>query len=312
MNKELKETKNIISVLMNCYNGELYLRETLKSLERQTLKNFELVFVDNFSSDESVNILNEFDFNLKLVSLSENVSLGAARKIGVENCSSKYITILDTDDIYNIDSLQILYNSISSGNYGFAYGHQKLIDADGKSIGKIDNIYAGHSGFFFDKLLRQFDIPLVGSIINRDIINENNINFSEKYKGSEEFDFFLRLSAVSSAISIDEYVVNYRLHQSLSSFLGDLRYKERELALINLKKENPRFYIKYRNSFNNAFRRLEYYKAQYEISVGKWSSARTRLFKISIYDIRYTLLFIFSLFKPVWKFVQKKKYKSHV
>lgn len=301
----------MISILMNCYNGEMFLRETLTSLENQTFRDFEVVFIDNQSTDSSKQIALEANLNLRYFSTPKFTPLGAARNWGLTKCTRRYVTILDTDDVYLEDSLENLFNAMLGRDVAFAYGHQILIDSSSRVYGDIKNIYSGIEGCFFGRLLRHFDIPLVGVIVDKTLLDSKGISFGEFYQGSEEFDFFLRVSAFFNGFALDKQVVKYRVHKGLSSMLGELRHSERKYALQMIEKDFPDLCEQYSHEYKLAIGRAEYYQAQYEMKKGHYLLARNRLKKIALIDIRYFLLFVLSHSSFLWEVIQKRKYGDH-
>ena len=91
----------LVSVIMNCYNGEKYLQRAIDSIIVQTYKNLEIIFWDNASTDSSADIYRntaEKDARFKYFKSEKNVNLGEARALAVNECTGDYITFLDTDD----------------------------------------------------------------------------------------------------------------------------------------------------------------------------------------------------------------------
>ena len=91
----------LVSVIMNCYNGEEFLQRAIDSVLAQTYKNLEIVFWDNASTDNSAEIYlknAEKDSRFKYFKSEINVTLGEARSFAVNKCTGDYITFLDTDD----------------------------------------------------------------------------------------------------------------------------------------------------------------------------------------------------------------------
>ena len=87
--------KPLVSIIVNCYNGEKYLDQCLKSIFSQTYKNWEVIFWDNNSNDNSCKIFNSYNDNrLKYYKSKVNVSLGQARAWAVEKCAGKFISFL--------------------------------------------------------------------------------------------------------------------------------------------------------------------------------------------------------------------------
>ena len=95
-----------VSVIMNCYNGEKYLHESLKSLFDQDYKNWELIFLDNNSKDQSLQIISRIkDDRIKIYHLNSKLNLYQARNLAISKTSGHYVSFLDTDDIWENNKL---------------------------------------------------------------------------------------------------------------------------------------------------------------------------------------------------------------
>ena len=95
----MKNFKPLISIIMNCYNGEKYLKKSIKSVINQNYKNWELIFWDNKSSDNSKKILKEFkDNRIKYFFSKKFTNLYEARNLAIKKSKGSYICFLDTDD----------------------------------------------------------------------------------------------------------------------------------------------------------------------------------------------------------------------
>ncbi len=101
-----------ISVLMNCYNGEKYLIEAIDSVFTQTYTDWEIVFIDNSSTDNSAEIAKSYGKKIKYYKTEHNIPLGAARNFGLKFCTGEYISFLDTDDIWLPNMLEEQINAI--------------------------------------------------------------------------------------------------------------------------------------------------------------------------------------------------------
>ena len=90
---------------MNCHNGSDYLTESINSVINQTYKNWEIIFWDNQSSDNSLKIVETFgDNRIKIYKSSKFESLGKARNNAIAKCNGEFIGFLDTDDIWLKDN----------------------------------------------------------------------------------------------------------------------------------------------------------------------------------------------------------------
>ena len=102
----------IVSVIVPVYNSEKYLTEALNSLEEQTFKNFEVIIVNDGSTDNSEKIIKDFvnkNSNFKLIN-QKNMGPGYAKNTGIRYSKGKYIAFLDSDDFFAPNFLEILYN----------------------------------------------------------------------------------------------------------------------------------------------------------------------------------------------------------
>ena len=104
--------KNLVSIIMNCHNGEEYLNKAINSIIKQSHKNWELIFFDNSSKDRSAEIVKSYkDKRIKYFK-SRFVRLGVARKMALKLCKGDYLTFLDTDDFWNKNKLKYQLNEM--------------------------------------------------------------------------------------------------------------------------------------------------------------------------------------------------------
>ena len=97
----------LVSIIMNCHNGQEFLEEAIKSVLSQKYQNWELIFWDNFSTDNSKKILQEFsDERIKYFKSNKFTNLYEARNLAIEKSKGEYIGFLDTDDLWATDKLQ--------------------------------------------------------------------------------------------------------------------------------------------------------------------------------------------------------------
>ncbi|MEB3828453.1 glycosyltransferase family 2 protein, partial [Phormidium sp. CCY1219] len=97
----------LVSVIMNCYNGEKYLKEAIDSVYAQTYPNWEIIFVDNASVDQTAAIANSYDNRLKYFRNPLTVKLGESRNIACEHAKGEFLAFLDCDDIWMPDKLEL-------------------------------------------------------------------------------------------------------------------------------------------------------------------------------------------------------------
>ena len=119
---EFKNKNPLVSIIMNCYNGEKFLNESIKSVLNQSYKNWELIFWDNMSSDNSSKIIKKIDDSrIKYYLSNKFEKLYKARNLALEKASGKFICFLDTDDLWETTFIEKNLNKISKLNSSIIY-----------------------------------------------------------------------------------------------------------------------------------------------------------------------------------------------
>lgn len=125
----------MISIIVPIYNSDRYLRQCLESIQNQTFQDFEVILINDGSSDNSQSICEEFTANddrFKLIN-QENKGIAETRNIGIQNCKRPYLTFVDSDDWLELDMLELLYSNSIKENADIACcGY--YIDKPNKSI----------------------------------------------------------------------------------------------------------------------------------------------------------------------------------
>ena len=124
----------LVSIIMNCYNGEKYLKQSLNSVLSQSYKNWELIFWDNMSTDNSKKILKSFgNKRFKYFKAKKFTSLYQARKLAISKAKGKYICFLDTDDIWLKNKLKFQIELFKKDkNLGVIYSNYYIFNSKKK------------------------------------------------------------------------------------------------------------------------------------------------------------------------------------
>jgi len=133
--------KHLVSIIIPLFNAEKYISETIQSVINQSYLNWELIIVDDCSTDKSVDIVYDFekiDSRVKLIKSNQNFGGPARpRNIGVENSQGEYIAFLDADDIWDIDKLQVQIASMIDNSYHFSSTNSNFIDKNSDIINSV-------------------------------------------------------------------------------------------------------------------------------------------------------------------------------
>ena len=129
---------DLVSIIMPCYNTATYVKETIESVIKQTYSNWELVIVDDHSSDSTVDIINEFHDN-RIVLLINEKNQGAAfcRNRALNYAKGRWIAFLDSDDKWVDTKLEKQIAFMEKNNYYFSYTNYSVIDHAGNRRGTI-------------------------------------------------------------------------------------------------------------------------------------------------------------------------------
>ena len=221
----------LISIIINCYNGERYLHECLKSILIQTYTNYEVIFWDNLSKDNSKLIFLEIkDNRFKYFNDNNHVSLYAARNKAIKACNGDYVAFLDVDDLWLPEKLmtQIEYIQKNS-DIGFCYSGFKFLSQKTGILKSAYNNKTLKSGYLTTTLLKNYNIGLLTLMVNKSFVDKNQIRFDDRFTIMGDLDFVLRLSKVSRGISIKTDLAIYRNHSENLSLKIDQTIQERKI-----------------------------------------------------------------------------------
>lgn len=294
-----------VSVIVNCHNGEKYLKEALDSIYAQTFLDWEVVFYDNQSTDASASIAQSYDARLRYVCSTKLIPLGEARAAAVGHAQGEWVAFLDSDDIWYPEKLAMQIERLEGTNFQLCYAGVREVTADGK---KIRDVYPMHSpGDMLDGLLRQFDINMVTPIFRRDLVSRLGLNFESGIMASEEYNLFVRIAAKGRVLALRELLGEYRVYaNSLTDKQISKWAYERRYTLQQLKRENIGIELRYPKAFQEAYARGDYYEARYLMSEQRFREARSVMKKIKNQDNRYLLLYYAVKFPSLWTMMHAK------
>lgn len=298
-----------VSIIVNCHNGEKYLKAALDSIYAQDFTDWEVIFFDNASVDRSAAIAKSYDSRLKYYFNNVLIPLGAARREAVNISSGEWIAFLDVDDLWTPNKLSEQLNAVRDSDYVACYAGVRYITESGKKI--RDDLPVHKSGELLEYFLWQFDLNMVTPMLKRQVLENYRLNFDPNITASEEYNLFLRVAAKGPILAQQKILGFYRVSaSSLTDKQISLWASERRRTLEALEFENPGIRLKYQEAFKEAEARAVYYDARFFISECRFSEAREALFSIKNQDIRYRVLFYISYFPFIWNTIHQRKFFS--
>lgn len=216
----------LVSVIMNCYNSEKYLREAIDSVLAQTYQNWEIIFWDNQSTDRSAEIFKSYqNSRMRYFYAPEHTTLGQARNLAVEQAAGEWCAFLDCDDLWLPVKLekQVCIIQEEGPSLGLIYGRSRCqIEESGLNtvlgISSKANEQEGVKeslleGNIFLSLLKLNFISLVSGMVRRSAYWSIG-GIDPAFKQSEDYDLFLKISRCFKIRAVQEVVCIYRIHSS--------------------------------------------------------------------------------------------------
>lgn len=256
----------LISVIIPVYNSANYIAETIDSVLNQTHSNWEVINVDDGSTDTSKEIIFDFckkDNRIKYTH-QQNKGQAAARNTGVKNARGEFIAFLDSDDIWHPEKLTLQLEYLRSKNVDVVF-------SDSEVFPKQYDIGENHftqKGFlkgeqFFIELFQKSSITNSSVLLKKSIFNKVGFFDEDPHlRGTEDWDMWLRMAnAGYSFYGIDKKLVKYRIHEGgihlnyLRMYAGKIaimdKYRLSKTIPNQLKLKQYRYF--YRELINHAF-----------------------------------------------------------
>lgn len=218
---------SLISIIMPAYNAEKYMEAAILSVIEQTYQGWELIIVNDGSTDNTLKIAEKHAGNDKRIKVVTQVNkrLAAARNTGIRNSEGEWITFLDSDDIWHPGKLekQVLL-SRQQPDVGFIYTGGWIFNEDDlENLKPYPTIYGKYTAQqMYNAIYKCNYIPVLSVMVRKDIINE--ITFSEDrdfFYGCEDWDCWLRITKTDvNFYGLNEQLFYYRRHGNNMSNKG--------------------------------------------------------------------------------------------
>jgi glycosyltransferase involved in cell wall biosynthesis len=202
----------VVTVVMNCFNGEAFLRQAIDSVIAQTLTNWEIVFWDNQSTDDSANIVKSYDDpRIHYHYAPTHTLLYEARNYAIEKAEGEFLAFLDVDDWWLPEKLE----------------QQTALFADPKVAVVCGNFWVQNElkkkswvaygeplpqGYILDRLLENYQVGLLTLIVRRAALPSGSSPFDPRCHIIGDFDLVIRLAAMHKVGRVQTPVAVYRIH----------------------------------------------------------------------------------------------------
>lgn len=203
----------MISVIIPAYNVEKYIARSVESVLKQTYRDFELLVIDDGSTDGTGNLADALAKQDKriLVIHQANGGAAAARNKGLETAKGEFVAFLDSDDLWDKAFLEQTYNQIIAcgGDFVYANTEERFVDGHTNFIGSIYPREEKLDGFMSKTGEYQQPFSTIAVLIRRSLIEKYNIRFPVGMRFSEDTAFFLQVLSVAKTACVPKILAYY-------------------------------------------------------------------------------------------------------
>ncbi len=285
----------LVSIIINCFNGEGFIEKAIQSVLDQTYNNFELIIWDNQSTDGSAKSVMSFQDKRIIYYYSDtHTKLYEARNKAVEKSNGEFICFLDCDDWWHKTKIDKQIKKFQEGNFAVVYSNQRIIFQKKTRFGKnfdetickllsrnhIYNTKIRREGRILSEILGDYKVGIATAMIKRKFFN----GFDNRYHVIGDFEFIIRIAAKEPIGYVDQILAFYRVHGNNESFIHR-KLQIRELSMwFNETKKNKD--ISALKNFKNLEYKIKYLRAMDDIGDKNY---------------KYPINFIFNLPLSFWK-----------
>jgi glycosyltransferase involved in cell wall biosynthesis len=223
---------DLVSIIMPAYNAEKYIAASIESVLAQTFSDWELIVVDDGSTDSTATVVQEFatsDPRVRYI-FQENGRLGKARNTGITNSTGRLIAFLDSDDLWLPTKLEVQTRAMAENNADVVYSKSYVfcdenIDDETQTLPSSAGKFSGPD--FFDSLIRYPQIPVLTVLFKRSALDRVGLFEEGKaYHGCEDYDLWLRLARAGLVFyGMPDVLARYRRHGTAMTAMRSNMFK---------------------------------------------------------------------------------------
>ena len=281
-----------ITVVINCYNGQRFLREAIDSVYKQTYSHWEIVFWDNASTDKSADIARSYDEKIRYFLADKNTPLYNARNKAIKQSKGQYIAILDADDVWEPDKLEKIVDLTSKKPGAAAYASNCRYLMNGKLSKRL---YSGSHDYViersFSELIESYDIAISSVVIDKAVFDQHG-GFDDQFELTGDKELLLRISLNNIIYIVPEVLVYIRVHEDNETNNNIGRFsKENYLLIVKALGADPDYYY---DNVNMLFNMV--FKMAFQRAVSLWGEGENMKCRSLIHaaypPVKYFLFYV--------------------
>ena len=290
---EVNRKHPLVSIIVPTYNRASFLSECIDSVLAQSYPNWELIIVDDGSTDQSKSIIESYLTDERIrYHYQENQGQSVARSVAIDQACGEYIAFLDSDNMWLPNRLAMGLKAFDQdSSIGVSYGDIITINEQGDELSK-ENM-TRHSGRIVDRLLMDNFVSMNTTLTKKTAIDQVG-GMNRNIKRADDYDLWLRLSGQFKFKYIPEFMAYYRVMENQISSNKDGRFQSNEKIIKDFLENHTSSVstLEARKGLGAFYAR----KAAYEASMSRFSR--------SLYDI-FRSLFQFPFWQRPWRVLAK-------
>lgn len=201
--------EGLVSIITPVYNAERYIKDTIKSVQAQTYSNWEMLLIDDCSTDSSADLIKEAqadDNRIKYVKLDKNSGAAVTRNTGLSIAEGRYIAFLDSDDIWKPEKLKTQMDLLEKNKVGFCFTSYRYAMEDGEPMKKVAR---APEKIDYNGLLKNTIIGCSTVLVDKKIVGD--FRMTNVRRGQDTATWLQLLKKTDYAYGVYEDLVWYRV-----------------------------------------------------------------------------------------------------
>ncbi len=278
----------VVSVIIPTYNRSNYLKRSIQSVLEQTFTDFEVIVINNFSTDNTLEIIASFaDTRIKVYNFKNDGIIAKSRNKGIMHSVGKYIAFLDDDDLWCPDKLELQVKVLNeNSDKHIIYSNAIIVDEHDARKVLLLRPEQPKVGQVFSDLVYENFVPILTVLIRREVY-ETIGPFSEDadLRGSEDYEYWLRASLVFNFEYMNKELALYRVHGgSISGAINRPLLWQKVLRRFLV---NSEVLPKYKNEIINSIERINSDVSVYYWSISEKKEAKDYAKKYVVFNMKH-------------------------
>lgn len=220
----------LVSIIMPAFNAQEFIKESIESVLIQTYKNFELLVIDDFSTDNTADIVEMYsnlDSRIQLIRKNSNSGVADTRNVGISCAKGRFIAFLDSDDLWTKDKLHYQVNYMINNGYGFTFSNYEIID---ETSNKKNKIVFAPGVLDYKKFLKGSKVGCLTVVVDLSVIQLDDM----KSIGHEDYLAWLNILKNHNGYGLAKTLGYYR---DMSNTLSGNKFKAARWQYLIYRKE---------------------------------------------------------------------------